>query len=775
MKKEKILAGILVCSMGLAMLTGCNSKESKSSEVKNNEVKKQESSISLAGNHSEIITQLKAKYAEQEEAVYAEPMYNLAKDYVFTFENLPEAFFDYFDESECFSVFYDSKLEKQVIVNYESDYDSRSLTISPNLVFSYDAGEGGMVDDGTWGSRSKFWLVQNIDLETGKKLDKPIITVFTIAQELDTPTLTQSVNENGSYCLQWSEVEGADYYEVYEYDEGMDYASLEVTTDKAECGYDDFETAIRHEERFREKYSDTEIDVNSKWLMNEMLDIKYEYFVVAKTNNGKSSGMSNECKVKEIANQIPYMVSDDFKKEYEGNTILALPAYVDVEMKDGTVGQFLINYEGAKVTLLDDGRIVVSPTIKNLPIGMHMIEFRGMDFESFMSESDKLKDRQNELTRKSVTTNGEINVPFVPSNNPENQGNQNPGKNPEEENQNPGADENLDISEEVLKSLYANTSLSEWIALNLLAHNEEISLVDFPESSDTDYLIDAILEAYTQNPLCGIMSELNYDYETNSLYVGYVLSKEQTKEMQTASIERAKDIVADIIKEDMSDYEKEEAINQYICENAEYNDKIMEYINSDGTISKEAVLKYANSFTPYGVLVENIGVCESYAEAFWLIAREAGLEAVIETGRLGGVNHEWNRVKIGEQWYTLDVTNNDCEFLPNCYFNLSDEVAATIFQEDGDAFIDRYISNYTSSDMNNEYYTQNKLYTENANEAVSMLVRILAEHDMAAVRMNLNYGESAVDSIIQQVISEAGLTAGKYYYNAGVISIVKNT
>lgn len=777
MKKKKRFIKILACSLCVTMLAGCSGKKTDREADKKVDVKKQESSITLNGNDSEIITQLKAKYADETAVEYTEPMYNLEKDHVFTFENLPEEYFDYFDESECFAVYYDSNLENWVDVNYESDYETRTLTISPNLVFSYDEEQGSAVDDGTWGSRSKFWLVQKIDLETGKKLDKPIVTVFTIARELNTPTLEQGVSETGSYSLKWSEVDGADYYEVYRYDEEMDYASLEVTTDKNICEYEDFETSTRHEQRFEEKYGGTEVDGDEKWQMNEMLDTFYSYFVVAKTNDGKHSGMSNECKVSDIANQIPYMVSDDFKEEYEGDTVLALPAYVDVQMVDGSVGQFLIQYTGAQATLLNDGRIMIAPSIKNLPISMQYIEFKGMDFDSFMAESSKLKDRENELTTKSATTNGEINVPFVPENDYETPGNNNPPQTPEEDNnepiQKPDNDLNLDISEAVLETVYANTSLSEWIALNMLAHNEEISLADFPESSDTDYLLDAILEAYTQNPLCGIMSKLDYDYSTNSLLVGYVLSKEETVEMQNASLKKAEEIAAEIIKEGMSDYEKEEAINRYLCDNAEYNNKIMEYINSDGTISEDAVLEYANSFTPYGILVENLGVCESYAEAFKLIAEEAGLDVIIETGRLDGVNHEWNRVKIENQWYTLDVTNNDCEYLPNCYFNLSDDVARMILQEDGDALMDKYIPNYTASDMSNEYYTKNNLYTENTSEAVSMLVNMLAESDMAAVRMNPNYGESTVDNIVKEVVNEVQLTAGKYYYNAGVISIVK--
>ena len=76
----------------------------------------------------------------------------------------------------------------------------------------------------------------------------------------------------------------------------------------------------------------------------------------------------------------------------------------------------------------------------------------------------------------------------------------------------------------------------------------------------------------------------------------------------------------------MTDFEKEEAINRYLCENVTYNEKIYDYIKDDGTIDNNAVTEFSNSFTPYGALLENEGVCESYAEAFLLLAREAGLE-----------------------------------------------------------------------------------------------------------------------------------------------------
>ena len=274
-------------------------------------------------------------------------------------------------------------------------------------------------------------------------------------------------------------------------------------------------------------------------------------------------------------------------------------------------------------------------------------------------------------------------------------------------------------------------------------------------------------------PLCGIIETVSYDYDTDSIRVKYVLNEKDTQKMQEDSLKKAKQIADKIIDDDMSDYEKEWEINKYLCENGEYNEAIFDYINSDGTIDGSVVYKYANSFTPYGILVENVGVCESYSEAFLLVAHYAGLEAIIQTGSMVGVNHEWNRVKIDNQWYILDVTNNDSEYLPNCYFNVPDEIAQTIYQVGNDAIMDSYISNYTAKGMDNEYYTKSKLYTEKKDEAVSMLTELLKDNKVAAVRVNADMKEKDVSEIVKNVVKEAKLTSGKYYYNAGVISIIK--
>lgn len=796
MKSKQLLSGAMAAVLAVSMLTGCVEKESKTvdkSQAGTEETGKGSSKASETGNSkgSALVEQIKTKYAGESNYDYAEPLYNLPEDHVFTFENLSEEFFA-LEEYECISVYSDSALTQRVDISINEDYDTMSMTVEPGLVFNLNDPQGSSDSDGTWGSRSKFWMAQYYDIDTGEALEKPLVTVFTIARDLGTPTLQQSVQNDGYYALNWSEVDGADYYEVYEYDPGMEYASLQYTTENTFCDYNDMKSVKDSEEEWEETYEDTEIDVEEQWIMNTWVLPIYSYFVVAKTDGDEVSGMSNLCAVGDIAGQLPYMLSDDFQTEYYGDSALALPAYADVDMVDETTGKFLIDYHGAKITLLDDGSIVIEAKFKNLPISMMQITFSGMEYEAFLEDAKRLTEREDQLATQALTTEKNIDVPYAPDGEPkpETESGLEPesGEDPEEELKpepakdpdaefDPESEEDpeteIDTEAGLTDTIFANSALSEWIALNMLNHETTISLDGFNEASDSEYLIDALLEAYTQNPLIGIMDSASYDYDTNSLEILYIMSAEDTAAMQKASLAKAAQIAAEIIKPEMSDYEKEEAINEYLCKNASYNEEIMQYINEDGTISDEAVNEFAASFTPYGILVDHYGVCESYAEAFLLIAREAGLESVIVTGRLDNVNHEWNRVKIDGSWYSLDVTNNDNEYMPNCYFNLPDEIASGILVQDDTAFVDSYIDQYTSEGMEFEYYNVRNLYTEDADEAASMMTDLLKNGENAVIRMDLNYGNTDVAEIIQTAVNQSQTEEVMYYYNAGVIAVIK--
>ena len=55
--------------------------------------------------------------------------------------------------------------------------------------------------------------------------------------------------------------------------------------------------------------------------------------------------------------------------------------------------------------------------------------------------------------------------------------------------------------------------------------------------------------------------------------------------------------------------------------------------------------------------MEGEALCEGYAKAFDLLAKELDLPSVLVTGvDDSNGNHAWNQVKINGDWYNTDVT-----------------------------------------------------------------------------------------------------------------------
>ena len=110
--------------------------------------------------------------------------------------------------------------------------------------------------------------------------------------------------------------------------------------------------------------------------------------------------------------------------------------------------------------------------------------------------------------------------------------------------------------------------------------------------------------------------------------------------------DKAKWVVANYTDNSMSNLEKVRVLHDWLIHNAHY----------DYTYS---------SYSANGVLVNGSGVCQSYAEAFLLLAQTAGIECVLVSGTAdngsgnGPQGHAWNMVKLGDHWYHLDATWDD--------------------------------------------------------------------------------------------------------------------
>ena len=132
---------------------------------------------------------------------------------------------------------------------------------------------------------------------------------------------------------------------------------------------------------------------------------------------------------------------------------------------------------------------------------------------------------------------------------------------------------------------------------------------------------------------------------------------ETEKRMRDAVEKEADRILGSILREGMSDYEKARAIYQYVSRAAAYDQDACAAIESVNW--QERIGEWANAVSAYGVLIEGRSVCQGDAQAYILLARKAGLTAIMATGDMpDGSLHAWNRVWCNNRWYEVDCCYN---------------------------------------------------------------------------------------------------------------------
>ena len=112
--------------------------------------------------------------------------------------------------------------------------------------------------------------------------------------------------------------------------------------------------------------------------------------------------------------------------------------------------------------------------------------------------------------------------------------------------------------------------------------------------------------------------------------------------------DQATKVLDKVLKNGMSDYEKEVAVYSWIVQN----------VNYDWTHQDRMADTPRESFTPYGGLVNHKAVCLGYAATFQLLMDLAGVECITVVGAAhrSSSDHGWNMVRLGGNWYCVDVT-----------------------------------------------------------------------------------------------------------------------
>ena len=315
----------------------------------------------------------------------------------------------------------------------------------------------------------------------------------------------------------------------------------------------------------------------------------------------------------------------------------------------------------------------------------------------------------------------------------------------------------------------ATSALSEYIATYMLSHEEVIDLSMFPEAGDSDYLVNALMEAYNQNPLIGSLNRYAYDYDTSLLLLEYEYSREEQQDMQEAVLAQADKVIGEIITDDMNDVEKEFAINNYLCATAEYDYDALD--NAEQNNYQTVDHDFAHSFTPYGVLINKVGVCASYAGAFKVLADKAGLDCYVVSGYLNGnLPHAWNRVGIDGQWITVDSTNNDNEKYANALLNIPDYMSSGFLVEDNTYLLSDALAQMEADQEESEFYrVENRYY--GYDELESQLEMLLEKGETFTIRTDYTITEEEMRELLQEALTNAQVPEVSVYMFLGVLTV----
>ena len=216
--------------------------------------------------------------------------------------------------------------------------------------------------------------------------------------------------------------------------------------------------------------------------------------------------------------------------------------------------------------------------------------------------------------------------------------------------------------------------------------------------------------------------------------------------------------------EDKTDIEKEIIIHDRISNDVKYYKE------------EDIPRKY---HTAEGTLLEGIGVCDSFSKAYQLVLNKVGIDSIIVLGNLNDSPHAWNMVKLGDNWYHVDITSShsiydESGIINHAYCNLTTEAEKAFVTLGNEAIIP-----LANSNEYNYYFYNNLVIEEDAD--IDARINEIYNHFSG-----LNYIEfylvGDVSSKITKVltalrdIDESYLDGSKlYYYNIkNAIIIHKN-
>lgn len=237
----------------------------------------------------------------------------------------------------------------------------------------------------------------------------------------------------------------------------------------------------------------------------------------------------------------------------------------------------------------------------------------------------------------------------------------------------------------------------------------------------------------------------SFNYSVNE--PNYILAKEKIDKIKTDVVNATAN---------MDDQSKEKYIYDYIATNTDYS-------------SSAAV-----DSTIYGVFINKRANCTGLTKAFKYLANACGLECV----GLGGytkddLGHSWNKIKIGDSWYVVDLTEEvnlssvtqGKNMLIYSRYNINDE------KYDSRYNIDSVFESCPKADKEDkEYHKSNSTYVyESQTPSYEKIAQVLLEERACSVKCEseiaFNDFMENISKVQEQYFYLTGQSIAVSYYN----------
>jgi hypothetical protein len=270
-------------------------------------------------------------------------------------------------------------------------------------------------------------------------------------------------------------------------------------------------------------------------------------------------------------------------------------------------------------------------------------------------------------------------------------------------------------------------------------------------------MVDVVQKVMYQYPYILNLENVNADGEGNVSFT-FILDDDEIKQRQAEIKNESEKIISEIITDGMTDEEKDKAIFEYLENNTEYNYEAFEEAAAMN-YSTDIIYKYPDTWNTYGILVNKLGVCQSYAMTYKLLSELSGLESRTVVGTLGGMGHAWNLVKINGVWTWIDTTNNaKVGGAPFWIFQTSGEFAKrNTFAATEEWELDNNLYIADTTDMSNDYYVENGIYADTPEEMIEQFKKYDGK-DIYIKHGNFDVNNEAFLKEIVKVLYDKGVS-----------------